>query len=105
MAVKYFVKNFNNDVFMGMTTNFSLVVKKDHSSTDIDRSDIVFRTEHDTNIINVCNDGVKVKVNGCDKNIDDAIDRIFDDMDEIKSIAIVCDKETGCMNIQVLMSR
>ena len=97
---KYFVKGFNGRVDMGVTRDlmFSIIGYDDKG-----RVVLRFETAHLESEFHVHENNIKIQVNHHNKTVNNAIDRIFDNIDDVKSIKII--GEDNELTIQVLMSR
>lgn len=101
MAVKYFVKGFDGRVDMRTCKEFNLAVP---GYDDKGRAIIVFESDILTSEFHVQEGDISIKVNGCDKTLDKALERVFDNIDDIKSFGMIA-RDNHHLDIQIIMSR
>lgn len=101
MAVKFMVRDFNGRVDMGVSDN---IVVTFNGYDNENRNQIHVETAYTKHYFYVQDQYIRVKVNGKSCNPEEALERVFDNIDKITSVGIL-GRNDGYLDIQVLMSR
>lgn len=97
---KYFVRNFDGRTDMGVCENFRFAFMGYDSNG---RCILEYENEYIESTIHAKEENINVRVNGHNMSVDEALERIFDNIDEVRSFGLIC--KDNKVSIQVLMSR